>query len=78
MSTTRTSTSTALRLARKAWQLQFEDSAQSALLADQALARAAGADDLPAQAWARLARGYHLMRHVTSADGAAELEHAQR
>jgi diguanylate cyclase (GGDEF)-like protein len=78
MSTVRTSASAALRLARKAWQLQFEDAAQSIALADQALTRAAGTDDLPAQAWGRLARGYHLMRHVTSVEGAAELEHAQR
>jgi diguanylate cyclase (GGDEF)-like protein len=74
----RATPSAALRQARKAWQVQFEDSEQSLALAEQALQRAQGSDDLPAQAWGRLARGYHRMRHVTSADGAAELEHAQR
>jgi diguanylate cyclase (GGDEF)-like protein len=78
MTKARVAASAALRLARKAWQVQFENSAQSIALAEQALARAAGADDLAAQAWARLARGFHLMRHVTTGEGAAELDHAQR
>jgi diguanylate cyclase (GGDEF)-like protein len=77
-SSARPTVSPALRLARKAWQLQFEDSDQSLALAEQALQRAALTDDLAAQAWGRLARGYHRMRHLTTADGAAELEHAQR
>jgi diguanylate cyclase (GGDEF)-like protein len=74
----RTPVSAALRLARKSWQLQFEDSDQSLLLAEQCLARVQHGDDLAAHAWGRLARGYHRMRHSTSAEGSVEIEHAHR
>jgi diguanylate cyclase (GGDEF)-like protein len=67
-----------LRLARTAWRLQYRDSARSAALADKALARATVAGDVTAEAWARLARGFHRMRYVSPAEATGELEHARR
>jgi diguanylate cyclase (GGDEF)-like protein len=68
--------SAALRLARKAWRIQYLDSQGSHALAEQALARAAP-DDVAARAWARLARGYHRMRHAAPVEASAELEQAR-
>ena len=70
--------SSPLRLARQAWRLQYRDSARSLILAEQALARAAAAGDAVAEAWARLGRGFHLMRYATPPEASAELERAQR
>ena len=68
----------ALRLARTAWRLQYRDSARSVQLAEKALTRAAAAGDLLAEAWARLARGFHRLRYATPAEAAAEFGAAQR
>jgi len=67
-----------LRLARKAWQLLHQDAARSIELARQALAQAAAEHDVPGQAWARLAIGYHLLYFGTPAQAAPELTTAQR
>jgi diguanylate cyclase (GGDEF)-like protein len=73
-----TTPAAALRLARSAWRLQYRDSARSAALADKGLARAREAGDAAAEAWARLARGFHRMRYTSPAEAAAEFENAQR
>lgn len=70
--------SPALRLARRAWRLQYPDARRSLALAEQALARALAAGDAPAEAWARLARGFHRMRYATPREAAQELAAAQR
>src|SRR5512143_791373 len=70
-------TSKGLRLARKAWQLLHQDSARSVELAREALQDAQAHDDVPGQAWARLAIGYHLLHFGTPAEAAAELSAAQ-
>ncbi len=53
----------ALRLARRAWRLQYRDSAQSLALAERALAMGDRLGDASAVAWARLAQAYHHMRY---------------
>jgi diguanylate cyclase (GGDEF)-like protein len=68
----------ALRTARAAWRVQYRDSARSLVLAEKALTRAHAAGDVTAEAWARLARGFHRMRHAAPADATAELTAAQR
>ncbi len=73
----RPTTSAALRLARKSWKLQHLDSGRAIALAEQALARALSGGDAPAEAWARLSRGFHLMYYATPAEAAPELAHAQ-
>ena len=73
----RSPVSTALRLARRSWRLQHLDSAKAIALADQALAQALASDDVLAQAWARLSRGFHLMYFSTPAEAAPELANAQ-
>jgi diguanylate cyclase (GGDEF)-like protein len=70
--------SPAMRLARRAWRLQYPDAPQSLALAERAAARAAAAGDVRAEGWARLARGFHRMRYAAAADAVAELETAQR
>ncbi|MBX3603766.1 MAG: GGDEF domain-containing protein [Piscinibacter sp.] len=70
------SSSTALRQARRAWNLLHLDSAQARTLAERALAAAGG--DVQAQAWARLALGFHLLYFATAAEAARELERAAR
>jgi diguanylate cyclase (GGDEF)-like protein len=70
-------TSKGLRLARKAWQLLHQDSARSIELAREALQAALAHDDVPGQAWARLAIGYHLLYFGTPAEAAPELTLAQ-
>jgi diguanylate cyclase (GGDEF)-like protein len=77
-SPTRAPTSAALRLARRAWRLQYRDSRQSAALAEQALTRAQAGADLNAEAWARLVRGFHRMRYETPAAALDELAAAAR
>jgi diguanylate cyclase (GGDEF)-like protein len=70
--------SPALRLARKAWRLQYPDARRSLALAEQALARAAAGGEIGAEGWARLARGFHRMRYSTAREAAQELAAAQR
>src|SRR6185436_10800137 len=70
-------TSAALRLARKAWRLQYVDTLQSAAWAEEALGRAAP-DDLPARAWAGLVHGFHRLRYASPDEGLAELGRAQQ
>lgn len=78
LATQRSATSAAaLRLARNAWRLQYRDSARSFALAEKALARALAVGDTAAEAWARLARGFHRMRYTAPADAARELLRAQ-
>ncbi|HUG21616.1 tetratricopeptide repeat-containing diguanylate cyclase [Piscinibacter sp.] len=74
----RTPTSAALRLARKAWRLQYRDSHQSIALAEQALTRAQAGADSNAEGWARLVRAFHRMRYATPAAAIEELHAAQR
>ena len=69
---------TALRLARTAWRLQYHDSVRSVGLAEKALERARAGADVTAEAWARLARGFHFLRHAAPAAAAEELVAAQR
>ena len=72
------STSTkGLRLARKAWQLLHQDSARSIALARDALEAARHGADIAAEAWARLAIGYHLLYYGTPSEAAPELTTAQ-
>ena len=72
------SESAALREARKGWRTQYVDSARSIELAERALVRAEAGGDRPAEAWARLVRGFHRMRYVSPREGAAELRRAQQ
>lgn len=65
MSLSPTKPSRARRLARKAWRLLHVDAAQAIALAEQALGCAG--DDAVAEAWARLARGYHLLYFASPA-----------
>ena len=67
-----------LRLAHKAWQLLHQDSARSIELAREALHLAQAHDDVPGQAWARLAIGYHLLYFGTPAEATPELTAAQQ
>jgi diguanylate cyclase (GGDEF)-like protein len=66
-----------LRLARKAWQLLHQDSARSIALAREALEVARHSADSAAEAWARLAIGYHLLYYGTPSEAAPELTAAQ-
>jgi len=70
--------SEALRLARQAWKLLHVDSARAIALADDALARAAERGDTVAEAWARLARGLHLLYFARPKVAALELRAARR
>lgn len=69
----RTPTSTALRLARKAWTLQQVDSQRAIALADKALALALAGSDGTAEGWARLSRGFHLLYFATPEAAEPEL-----
>jgi diguanylate cyclase (GGDEF)-like protein len=69
--------SPALRLARKAWHVQYLDPEASRTLARQALERGQAAGDTAAAGWARLALGFYLMRYGAPGDAAAELARAQ-
>jgi diguanylate cyclase (GGDEF)-like protein len=70
--------SEALRLARQAWKLLHVDSARAIALADDALARAGERGDTVAEAWARLARGLHLLYFARPKVAAVELRAARR
>lgn len=67
----------ALRLARRAWRLQFTDAEASLALATQACDRALAVGDAVAEAWARLARGYYLMRYAPPSAAIPELTRAK-
>ena len=68
----------ALALARRAWQLLHVDSARAIVLADKALAAARLRGDAAAEAWARTARGFHLLYFARPRDAAPELRAAAR
>ncbi len=68
----------ALRLAQQAWRLLHVDSARALALADGALARALARGDAVGEAWARLARGFHLLYFARPRHAAPELKAAQR
>ncbi len=68
----------AWQLARRAWLQLHLDSTRSIALADRALALASERGDAPAEAVARLARGFHLLYFATPAEALAELQAAER
>ena len=68
----------ALALARRAWQLLHVDSARAIALADKALAAAQSRSDAAGEAWARAARGFHLLYFARPRDAAPELRAAVR
>jgi len=70
--------SEAQRTALRAWRLLHIDSARAIALADQALARALDRGDTAGEAWARLARGFHLLYFARPRVAAPELKSAQR
>jgi two-component system, cell cycle response regulator len=70
--------SEAQRTALRAWRLLHIDSARAILLADQALARALDRADAAGEAWARLARGFHLLYFARPRVAVPELRAAQR
>lgn len=70
--------SEALRLAQRAWKLLHVDSAQAIVAADKALASARARADAVGEAWARLARGFHLLYFARPRDAAPELRAAAR
>lgn len=70
--------SDAQRLAQRAWKLLHIDSARANTLAEQALSRALARRDEAGEAWARLARGFHLLYFARPRVAAPELRAAQR
>jgi diguanylate cyclase (GGDEF)-like protein len=70
--------SAALRRARQAWRLQYQDSAKSHALAELSLDRAKATRDVDAEGWARLTLGYFRMRYDTPSEALAELKAAER
>ena len=72
------SDSAALRMARRAWRLLHVDAAESIALADRALAGAVAARSAQAEAWARLARGFHQLYFSAPTEAGHELALAQR
>ena len=73
----RSTTSAALRMARKAWTLQHVDSPRSIALAKTALANATARADVAAEGWARLVHGFHCLYFATPADAEPELSRAR-
>lgn len=65
-------------MARQAWRLLHVDSARAIALADAALAKALARGDAMGGAWARLARGFHLLYFARPRHAAPELKAAQR
>lgn len=74
---TRQPATPALRLAQRAWRLLHQDAAASIALAERALAQAAAAGDAAGQAWARLARGFHMLYFAAPDEAGAELVQAE-
>ena len=70
--------SLASRLAQRAWTLLHIDSARSIVLADKALATALAHQDASGEAWAHLARGFHLLYFARPRNAAPELRAAAR
>lgn len=70
--------SEAQRLAQRAWKLLHIDSAHAIALAERALAKALERGDAPGEAWARLARGFHLLYFARPRVAAPELRAAQK
>jgi len=68
----------ARRQARRAWNLLHIDSPQSRRLAERAIATAQHDGDVLAEAWGRIALGYHLLYFGTVAEAARELRRALR
>jgi diguanylate cyclase (GGDEF)-like protein len=77
MATERLTTSQALRLARRAWNLLHADSTQALALAERAVEAALRADDLAAEGWGRMAVGFFQLYYATAAEAAAQLLRAQ-
>lgn len=69
----RTSTSPAVREAQRAWRSLHTDAAASIRLAERALARALQARDAAGEAWARLARGFHMLYFAGPTEAGEEL-----
>ncbi len=67
------STTPALRLARRAWALLLTDTDRAIASANRALAMALHSADAPAEARARMARGFHWQYYGTLAEAACEL-----
>jgi diguanylate cyclase (GGDEF)-like protein len=67
------------RLAQRAWQTLHQDPARALALAERALVALAAAEppDLPAQAWAHLARGFHRLYFSTPAEARPDLHRAE-
>jgi diguanylate cyclase (GGDEF)-like protein len=74
----RSTATPAVRLAQRAWRLLHLDAATALTLAERALARAQAAHDGAGEAWARLARGFHMLYFSAPADAGAELALARR
>lgn len=74
----RSSSTAALRLARRAWRLLYSDSQCCSDAAAAALTRAAARGDVAAEGWARLALGFHLIWYATPAEALQELQAARR
>ena len=70
--------SEASRLAQRAWKLLHIDSVRALAMADKALALARARDDASGEAWARLARGFHLLYFARPRDAAIEMRAAAR
>ena len=68
----------AQRLARQAWRLLHADSAASLQKAERALQRALAQQDQAGEAWARLARGFHMLYFAVPAEAGAELALARQ
>jgi diguanylate cyclase (GGDEF)-like protein len=69
--------SSALRQARRAWNLLQVDSAQARARAQKALDAAEDCAEAAAEGWARLTLGYHQLYYATAAQAARELRRAQ-
>ncbi len=71
--------SQARRLAQRAWQMLHQDPARALVLAERSLALSAAAElaDLPAQAWAQLALGFHRLYFATPAEARPALQQAE-
>ena len=67
----------ARRLARQAWTRLHADAASARQCADRALARVQASGDREAEAWARLARGFHWLHFGTLSQAADELARAR-
>ena len=74
----RATSTSARRLAQRAWRLLYSDSHRCTEVAERAFAQALRRDDLAAQGWARLTRGFHLIWYATPSEAKGELHEAQR